>query len=190
MKDKELILIDKVMQSCSEAGFHFLSVDAIAKESGVSKATIYKYFDSKEQLFARSLEAYKDKALAYLKSLYEDENLSLEEKIDLRFDMLKKKITPNFNGCLFQLAYTEYCNQDDEIANACHDFKKKTQQLLSSLLSNNNISNATEKSIMAEMIYNGLLAYLQMNKDDGLIDNAKSLYKKVIFDTYSLHSQQ
>ena len=49
MKDKESILIDKVIESCSEAGFHFLSVDAIAKESGVSKATIYKYFDSKEQ---------------------------------------------------------------------------------------------------------------------------------------------
>lgn len=186
MKDKELILIDKVIESCSEAGFHYLSVDAIAKESGVSKATIYKYFDSKEQLFARSLEVHKDKALAYLESLYEDKNLSLDEKIDVRFDMVKKKITPRFNGCLFQLAYTEYCNQDDGITNACYDFKKKTQQLLSSMLSKNNISNAMEKAVMAEMIYNGLLASLQINKDDNLIDNAKSLYKKVIWEMHLL----
>lgn len=87
---------------------------------------------------------------------------------------------------MFQLAYTEYCNQDDGITNTCYDLKKKTQQLLSSMLSKNNISNAMEKAVMAEMIYNGLLASLQINKDDNLIDNAKSLYKKVIFDMHLL----
>lgn len=182
MNNKELILINNVLQSCSDAGFHFLSVDTIAKDSGISKATIYKYFNSKEQLFARSLDAYKDKTLFRLEELYADNSLSLSEKIDQRFEMLKNNITPNFNGCIVQLAYTEYCNQDDEIANVCHSFKKMTQERLSSLLESNGIPNPIEKSIMAEMVYNGLLASLQINKNDDLIDRANNLYKKIIFE--------
>lgn len=182
MNDKELILVEKVLKSCSKSGFHFTSIDVIAKESGISKATIYKYFKSKEQLFARSLQAYRDEGVERLSTLYADKNLSLNEKIDTRFEILKGKVDHSFNGCLFQLAYTEYCNQDQEISSVCHSYKITTQELLASLLRDNGIDNYQDKSIMAELIYNGLLASLQINNCMNLIDKAKDLYKQVIFD--------
>ena len=41
----------------AEAGYEAVSMDLVAKTAGVSKATLYAHFDSKENLFAEILEA-------------------------------------------------------------------------------------------------------------------------------------
>jgi len=41
----------------AEAGYEAVSMDLVAKTAGVSKATLYAHFDSKERLFAEILEA-------------------------------------------------------------------------------------------------------------------------------------
>ena len=38
------------------AGFEAVSMDAIAREAGVSKATVYAHFGSKEELFGAVIE--------------------------------------------------------------------------------------------------------------------------------------
>ncbi|WP_161600894.1 TetR/AcrR family transcriptional regulator [Teichococcus oryzae] len=43
-------------------GFHATTMDAVARAAGCSKKTIYKLFDSKEALFFRLLDRFKDRA--------------------------------------------------------------------------------------------------------------------------------
>jgi AcrR family transcriptional regulator len=45
----------------SQMGFDAASMNDITREAGVSKGTIYVYFDSKEELFMELCFAYRDK---------------------------------------------------------------------------------------------------------------------------------
>ena len=62
---------DKIKETIKKAakelfrkyGYHKTSVNEIAKKSRIAKATIYKYFDSKEQVLDRILMDYLDQNL-------------------------------------------------------------------------------------------------------------------------------
>ncbi|HHV65006.1 MAG TPA: TetR/AcrR family transcriptional regulator [Peptococcaceae bacterium] len=61
---------DKLILACEELalkkgrGFYNLSLEELAKEAGVSKRTIYRYFGSKEELFEATVEEVMDRVLA------------------------------------------------------------------------------------------------------------------------------
>ena len=48
---KRLALVDAALSVFSRVGFAAAKMDDVAEEAGVSKGTVYLYFDSKEQLF-------------------------------------------------------------------------------------------------------------------------------------------
>lgn len=50
--DKRRVILDGARAVFMEQGFGAASMDAIADKAGVSKMTLYRYFDSKESLFA------------------------------------------------------------------------------------------------------------------------------------------
>jgi AcrR family transcriptional regulator len=51
-----LLLVNTALPLFERQGFHATSIDEIAKAAKVSRATLYQYFESKEQLFAELLE--------------------------------------------------------------------------------------------------------------------------------------
>ncbi|WP_235861106.1 hypothetical protein [Photobacterium phosphoreum] len=53
--------------------------------------------------------------------------------------------------------------------------------MIQALLTKHNISNAALKSQQAELIFNGLLASLQITKNAQLIPMAKAMYLDIIF---------
>lgn len=82
IRDKEATkqrLIDAVGKILAERGFHNLGVNAIAKEAGVDKVLIYRYFDSLEGLLQTFL-AQKD----YFSNLqnFFGANLAFSEKVE------------------------------------------------------------------------------------------------------------
>lgn len=46
-------LMEKAEELFISLGYKGVSMDQIAKEAGISKMTIYKYFSSKEELFVK-----------------------------------------------------------------------------------------------------------------------------------------
>ncbi|MMZ66194.1 Biofilm operon icaADBC HTH-type negative transcriptional regulator IcaR [compost metagenome] len=50
IKDKPGIILENALRLFGEKGYESTTVDEIAKESGLSKPSFYKYFDSKENL--------------------------------------------------------------------------------------------------------------------------------------------
>jgi AcrR family transcriptional regulator len=54
---KSEMMLKAAQRLFAEAGYEAVSMDLVAKTAGVSKATLYAHFDSKERLFAEILEA-------------------------------------------------------------------------------------------------------------------------------------
>ncbi|MCD9515624.1 TetR/AcrR family transcriptional regulator [Photobacterium carnosum] len=181
-QEKRLNIINKTITLCAQNGFHGTSMDSITTAAGVSKATIYKYFISKENLIKEALSIFSDRAINYLDNIISNPTLTLEQKLSERFEMLAVLMKDDlFNGCYFQLAYSEFNHTDDNIADICSGYKKTRVNMIHTLLNENDINNAELKSQQAELIFNGLLATLQVTKNIKLIPMAKNMYLNVIF---------
>ena len=59
---KSEMMLKAAQRLFAEGGYEAVSMDLVAKTAGVSKATLYAHFDSKENLFAEILEAENDRA--------------------------------------------------------------------------------------------------------------------------------
>lgn len=60
MKTKELILIT-AKELISEVGFHKTTTSSLAKKANISEGTIYRHFDSKEEILQQILKDFQDK---------------------------------------------------------------------------------------------------------------------------------
>ncbi|MCA9772562.1 MAG: TetR/AcrR family transcriptional regulator [Myxococcales bacterium] len=65
-------LKEAAVESFARWGFTFTTVDEIAKAAGVSNATFYKHFESKEDIFAELDQDYNDDVLVLVKEVFEN----------------------------------------------------------------------------------------------------------------------
>jgi AcrR family transcriptional regulator len=69
LQARESALIDSVNRLLAEKGFEAMTVDEVAADVGIAKASLYKHFGSKEELAAAAMIRVLDKALAFLDEL-------------------------------------------------------------------------------------------------------------------------
>lgn len=68
LQAREQALIDVVNRLLAEKGFEAMTVDEVASEVGIAKASLYKHFPSKEDLAAAAMAQLMDKALEFVQS--------------------------------------------------------------------------------------------------------------------------
>ena len=71
--DKEQRLKEAVIKLIREEGFEGTSISKITREAGVSPATVYIYYDSKEQMLESIYEEYAKRANSYMMSQIREE---------------------------------------------------------------------------------------------------------------------
>lgn len=54
--ERKLKILKAAVQSFASSGFHISDIDNIAKNAGVGKGTLYRYFQNKEDLFFESVK--------------------------------------------------------------------------------------------------------------------------------------
>ena len=176
-EEKKRRAIEATLSLCVKHSYHGTSMDTITAATGMSKATIYRHFGSKEALIAEALALYSEQTLSHLTQLFDDPDLSLEEKLTARFTTLEALVEArDFNGCIYQQAFNEYRNEDDRIADVCVSYKQERIRLVTELLLAHDIKQAKEKATRAELVFNGLLASLEMGADPKLMALAKQMY--------------
>jgi TetR/AcrR family transcriptional regulator of autoinduction and epiphytic fitness len=66
LQAREDAIVDTVNRLLAEKGFDAMTVDLVAAEVGIAKASLYKHFASKEQLAAAAMVRVLDRALAFM----------------------------------------------------------------------------------------------------------------------------
>jgi len=65
-------IVDAVNRLLAEKGFDLMTVDEVAAEVGIAKASLYKHFDSKESLAAAAMTRMLSRAVAQLEAIATD----------------------------------------------------------------------------------------------------------------------
>jgi AcrR family transcriptional regulator len=69
LRAREDAILASVNRLLAEKGFDVMTVDEVAADVGIAKASLYKHFTSKEELAAAAMVAVLERALAFLATL-------------------------------------------------------------------------------------------------------------------------
>ncbi|KQW68569.1 TetR/AcrR family transcriptional regulator [Methylibium sp. Root1272] len=75
LRAREDAIVSSVNRLLAEKGFEAMTVDEVAADVGIAKASLYKHFTSKEELAAAAMIRVLERALAFTEKLAADENL-------------------------------------------------------------------------------------------------------------------
>jgi AcrR family transcriptional regulator len=79
---RERAIVEAVNRLLAEKGFEAMTVDAVAAEVGIAKASLYKHFKSKEDLAAAAMIGVLDRALELIETLQRDAAASARERLE------------------------------------------------------------------------------------------------------------
>jgi TetR/AcrR family transcriptional regulator of autoinduction and epiphytic fitness len=81
LRAREDAILASVNRLLAEKGFDLMTVDQVAADVGIAKASLYKHFPSKEDLAAAAMVRVLDRALAFLQSLDSGPSLSAVDRL-------------------------------------------------------------------------------------------------------------
>ncbi len=115
-------------------GINSSGVDLIISEGGIAKATLYKYFPSKNQLVIAYLRDKSDRFYTWLeKNLSSQKKNSLEILLEL-CDLFELWITkPEFQGLPFHIASVEFPDPNHPVNHYSAELSKELHQYFSEL---------------------------------------------------------
>jgi AcrR family transcriptional regulator len=122
-------LLDTAIDLFYVHGFHVIGLDRILAETGVTKTTFYKHFDSKEDFVVAAIERRDHwEAQAFIRAIRKRAGNDPVKQLHAVFDVLDTWFNaPDFHGCLFINAAAEFPDPRDpaHLAAAAHKVRTR-----------------------------------------------------------------
>jgi AcrR family transcriptional regulator len=158
-------------------GFHGVGIDEIAERAGVTKATFYNHFDSRDALTAETVRRADAQLHAqFMHAVRERAKWDPKAALLAMFDVLNEWFNhPDFSGCLFVKACMAFPNQHDPIHKAASQHYIVTASEISELAKAAGISDAESFSEEWVLLIEGALSHRVVTLDDRAAVVAKRL---------------
>ncbi|UZD91471.1 TetR/AcrR family transcriptional regulator [Cognatishimia activa] len=167
----------------AKEGFKGVSVSQLLDEAGVAKMTLYKGFESKEELIRETLRRRASRLHSLLAEFTEKEGLNPQERLLACFDGAKSIASrQDFNGCYFINALAEFGNEDGAEAEIARHHKENIIKLLRDLCEECDVPDALELAKTMHLLIEGATtAHMALN-DLGNFDRAKHIAQALLAD--------
>jgi AcrR family transcriptional regulator len=118
-------LVQTALRLFQRDGFHATGIDRIVAESGVAKMTLYKHFKSKDELILAALRRRDEEFRHWFMGAVESRASTPRERLLAIFDVLDDWFAdPQFKGCTFINASSEFGDKDDPVHVTCAEHKR------------------------------------------------------------------
>lgn len=162
-------------------GFHAIGVDVIARESGITKKTLYHHFRSKDELILAVLRYYDERFRNQFIRSVEARAKTPLRKLSAIFDVAEEWFGENdFYGCLFVGAMGEFPDAGTPIRNACRESKTLMRDYFLELAEEAGVSKPKELADQLLLLIEGAITMAQVNHSPFSARQAKSAAKVLI----------
>ncbi len=170
-EEAKIRIIKKSVKFFSEKGYHQTKMSEIADSLGVSKAALYQYFESKEELFIQVMQYYIESVhgelILFLKTKHPKEIMD-DEFFDIMFDIKSKDnhllMDALFPPLDFNLAISEIIKSNPSMKNEMTKYYKEATNLLSDYF-----NDYKKRGIIKREIDTASLSMGIMSLQDGLM---------------------
>lgn len=160
-------IIQVALSLFSKRGYHSTSVDEIARQSGMVKATFYKFFKSKEELLLDTLASIEKDMEREIEKVYLNPNQSPREKLTEFYSIALNRVYQNkMHLLIFTMFLTE--PTDKQIAQAVKQLENNISMLLFDLMKH--LYGHELNDYYYDIIFvvkSMIISYLRMNESDG-----------------------
>lgn len=175
---RKQLLVDTAFKLFNEHGYHAMGIDGILKESGVSKATLYKHFPSKDALIIGVLEQRHSELLNSMEQCLKQAEGSIEFPVLAIFDALEHWFnSEDFFGCNFIQASAEYSEANCPIHLYAAKHKESVKTLLAGYLGLNKLNHAQRLELADKLliIIDGTIIAAQVRGDKQAAETARAI---------------
>ena len=159
---KRLALIDEALAVFSRVGFAMAKIDDVAEEAGVSKGTVYLYFDSKEDLFEGMVKAKMMPMLDNAASIAFDPEMTATARLKQHLRFFYTKILDSDRRQIMRLIMAEGPNFP-HLAEFYHaNVLSRGQAMINAIIQqgvdNGEFRNMSEHGLMQNVVAGALVA--------------------------------
>lgn len=182
-QNKRAELIRKALLLFYRNGFHATGMDLVAKETGVSKTSIYKHFRTKEELILAVLRLRDENFRNWLFRRMEDLADTPKGQLLAMFDALEEWfLDDGFKGCMFIKASAEFQEPDDAINAQAYAHKRLLVDHLEELGSQAKLENPYGVARQLLMLKEGAIVIAAMSHSEISAQEAKAIAKLLLAD--------
>lgn len=172
MREKILTVATQLFES---RGIHASGVDTIIAESGVAKATLYKYFPSKNQLIIEYLKAKSNRFYAWIDEKLADKTSDSREILFELCNLYEQWITtPEFNGLPFHIGSVEFPDPTHPVHHYSVELSNELQHYLSKLAAIAGIKDAQTLGQQLTIIFEGGALIERLSPGTGAAKRARN----------------
>lgn len=175
------------MQYFWEHGYDATSVDDLLKVMGIKKSSFYATFKSKEALFSKALQLYREYSLAFLREYRKEHGAkqTMLMLVDSTIEELEK--SGNVRGCLLMNSgkecYGRYENLSRQVGREFTYLLTLFVELIAEAKANGEISNPKSPQSIA-LFYinalNGLVVTIRAGVEKRLIEKLSEEIKEIL----------
>lgn len=178
---KRDILVRRAMEVLYRDGFHATGMDKLARETGVSKMTIYKHFRTKEDLILAALRLRDEEFRNRFFRDIERNAATSRGRLLAIFDVMKNWIDgSDFQNCMFIKATAEFQDPSHPIRKASAEHKQALLDHVADLARQAGAKNAPSLASQLFMLMEGETVAAYIIGDKGVTGDAKKAAKVLI----------
>ncbi|MFT4267969.1 MAG: TetR/AcrR family transcriptional regulator [Xenophilus sp.] len=152
-------------------GIRGVGVDRIAEQANVTKATLYRIFESKENLTVEYLRERHQDAISTLRASADDQATPRERAL-AAFDALRHKASdPSFRGCAFVMAVGEH-PESMSIGEVAREHKQAVRAHFKDVLAPTSLAPSLADYLA--LLYDGALARVAIERCPTPVDIARA----------------
>ncbi|WP_425044861.1 TetR/AcrR family transcriptional regulator [Primorskyibacter sp. S87] len=180
-KNKRAELIGKSLPLFYRNGFHATGMDLVAKETGVSKTSIYKHFRSKEELILAVLRLRDENFRNWLFRRMESLADTPEGQLLAMFDALEEWfLEDSFQGCMFIKASAEFQRKDNAINSQAYEHKRLLLDHLEALALRAGQPDALRLARELLILKEGAIVIAAMSHSERSAKDAKEVARRLL----------
>ena len=155
-------------------GFHAVGVDAILHEADVARMTLYKNFESKEDLILATLRREDREFRQWLASFVEVGSTKPADRIASLFDGLHERFAAKgYYGCAFIRASIEFPDAAHPAHQLAREHKEMIRSYLRGLVAEVGVRNPLQVAEQLYLLFEGAISASQLHGEPRLAESAK-----------------
>ncbi|PSH70253.1 TetR family transcriptional regulator [Phyllobacterium brassicacearum] len=174
-------LLDTALRLFNERGYHATGIDLIIAESGVAKTTLYRHFETKEDLILAALERRDEEDRVALRTFVEQHASDPVERLLATFDFLEASFNDKqYRGCIFVSAAGEHKDPANPVFRAAEMHKRLVLAYFEELAHAARFAEPKQIAAEINLLHEGAMAVAQITRSAEPARQAKSLASQLL----------
>ncbi|MEL6617959.1 MAG: TetR/AcrR family transcriptional regulator [Pseudomonadota bacterium] len=180
-QNKRAELIRRALLLFYRNGFHATGMDLVAKETGVSKTSIYKHFRTKDELILAVLrlrdENFRNRLFRRMEELADTPKAQLLAMFDALEEWF---LEDGFKGCMFIKASAEFQEQDNAINAQAYAHKRMLVDHFEDLAAKAGADDPHALARQLLLLKEGAIVIAAMSHSESAAQEAKSVARLLL----------